>query len=444
MKVIITHESADFDALASAFAAQKLYPDAAVVLGRALSRPVREFLSIHKDRFRHLQLQDIDPDRVSLAVIVDVRRASRLPGFDTLARRARSGDPGLEVHIYDHHAAAKDDLHGSVERVEHVGCTTTLLVELIRARKVDIDPVEATLFALGIHTDTGSLCYSTTTARDAVALAWLLEKGTNLSALWRYLYPPLTRDQREAFQRIFEELRLESFHGAEVGFAVIEGARRCEGLDVVASRVAEVEALPALFVLYATGDRRLDVIARARSGYLNVGRIVSAVGGGGHEAAAAASVKGLSVTEVLDRLRSALRQIQPAFPRVADVMSAPVHSVSPELPLAELEATLAEWAHTGAPVMRGQELVGIVSRRDVLRARKKGRAELPVSSYMSQKVETVAPEAPLEQAIARMERADVGRLVVLAEGRVVGIITRSDALRVLYGPQAAPSSPRSR
>ncbi len=57
--------------------------------------------------------------------------------------------------------------------------------------------MHATAFALGIHEDTGSLTYSSTTHRDVEALAACVRLGANQEQLARYLRSPLQRDQRE-------------------------------------------------------------------------------------------------------------------------------------------------------------------------------------------------------------------------------------------------------
>jgi tRNA nucleotidyltransferase (CCA-adding enzyme) len=118
-------------------------------------------------------------------------------------------------------------------------------------------------------------------------------------------------------------------------------------------------------------------------------------------------------------------------------MSAPVHHVTPELPLAELAPLLDAWGHHGAPVLRAGAPCGVISRRDLARARDANRLELPVSSHMSGRVITTTPDAPVEAALAKMVEHDVGRLPVLREGALVGIVTRSDLLALLYSDSAS-------
>ncbi len=113
-------------------------------------------------------------------------------------------------------------------------------------------------------------------------------------------------------------------------------------------------------------------------------------------------------------------------------MSSPVTSVAPDLPLRELAESLRTWRHTGVPVLRDGHLAGIISRRDVEKAAKDDRLHLPVASCMSSNVRTTEPDAVLEEALELMVQHDVGRLPVLRNERVVGIVTRTDILRFLY------------
>jgi CBS domain-containing protein len=51
---------------------------------------------------------------------------------------------------------------------------------------------------------------------------------------------------------------------------------------------------------------------------------------------------------------------------------------------------------------------------------------------MTPDVQTIAPGATVEEALEQMARSDIGRLPVLRERRLVGIVSRADVLRRLY------------
>ncbi|UEX78686.1 CBS domain-containing protein [Sediminicurvatus halobius] len=95
------------------------------------------------------------------------------------------------------------------------------------------------------------------------------------------------------------------------------------------------------------------------------------------------------------------------------------------------------------PVVDGQRLVGVVSDRDVLRAvspfletgseRDRDRYTLrrALHMVMTRKVITASPQDTLAAAADRMIVARVGCLPVCEAERLVGIVTRSDLLKVL-------------
>ena len=63
-------------------------------------------------------------------------------------------------------------------------------------------PFEATLFALGIHEDTGSLTFAGTTPDDAEALAFAMRAGANVNVVARFLGKPLTPAQHELMRNL--------------------------------------------------------------------------------------------------------------------------------------------------------------------------------------------------------------------------------------------------
>jgi tRNA nucleotidyltransferase (CCA-adding enzyme) len=431
MELIVAHENTDFDAFAACVAAQKLHPAATIGFGRRLARPVRDFWSLHKDRFVAHRVHKLDLSEVHRLIVVDVRDRRRLKYVQPVLDRLDDGG-AVDVHVYDHHPASPHDLTGSVQVVEPVGAVTTLLVERMRTRGISVDPMEATLFALGIYTDTAALTLGNTTPRDARAVAWLLEQGASLSMVNRYLVQPFSSAQRGVLADILSGVRVEDLNGLPVGLAVVRRDAHVEGLAEVTTEACRLEQQAALFTLCAVGDKKVEVVGRGRTPLVDVGATLRALGGGGHRGAGSAVVKKGDPEALAEKILATLRAAPPEPRVVGDVMSSPVRCVGPDVPLGELGRLLDTWGHSGVPVVRDGHLLGVVSRRDIDRAAANGRAGLPVSSHMSGEVRTAEPDLPLEEALERMVKDDIGRLPVLREGKLIGIVSRTDLLRALY------------
>jgi len=443
MEVILTHDNSDFDGVASAVAATKLYPAAQVVLGRRLGRDLEPFISLHKLRFPIVAAAEVERDvsAVQRVILVDVRRAGRL-GHVPRLRDHMLAQPGRpEVHAWDHHPAAPDDVPAQFAHIERIGSATTLLVEEIKRRCLDVDVAEATLFMLGIHVDTGSLRYSGTTSRDAAAVAWLLDSGARLAVVNRFIDPPFSAGQQRALSTLLASMSVRRVAHARIAVAALPADCAVPGLDRVTSKALQLEDADALIAAYAVSNGAVQIVARSRAASVDVGCALAAVGGGGHAAAGAGVMPDTDAQTALEAVLAALSAQQPTPALVEQLMSSPVHSVTADVSVASLADALARWRHTGAPVVRDAELVGILSQQDVANAVRRGKQHEPVARHMSHPVATVEAGTTLDEALARMVAANVGRLPVMREGRMIGIVTRSDVLDYLY---AAPldSDPR--
>ena len=176
VEVITTHTNADFDALASMLAAQKLHPEALVVFPGSQDRNLRGFFIESMVYLLNIvDLNQIDLDRIGTLILVDTRQPSRIGPFAELVERNKP-----RVIIYDHHPDMPGDITGEREVVATTGATVTLLTEIIQARDIELTPDEATIMCLGLYEDTGSFSFTSTTARDFQAAAFLLSKGADL------------------------------------------------------------------------------------------------------------------------------------------------------------------------------------------------------------------------------------------------------------------------
>src|SRR2546430_1172421 len=109
---------------------------------------------------------------------------------------------------------------------------------------------------------------------------------------------------------------------------------------------------------------------------------------------------------------------------VKDVMNRNVITFNEDTPVEEIARTLAEKHITGAPVMAsGGHVTGIVSEIDVIT--KKGAT---AKDIMSAHVISITEDTPIDEAARLLAGERIRRLPVLAKGKMVGLLSRSDVL----------------
>jgi len=116
---------------------------------------------------------------------------------------------------------------------------------------------------------------------------------------------------------------------------------------------------------------------------------------------------------------------------VGDVMTGreELHTVNEDTSVAELMSRMFEERHTGYPVLRGEDLVGMVTLEDARSVREVERDAYTVGDVMATNVVAVGPETDAMTALQTMQENGVGRLpVVDRQERLVGIISRSDLM----------------
>ncbi len=431
MEIITSHLNADFDSLAAMVAAKRLYPQAELVFPGSQERNVRDYLRQSALVYTFQRLKNIDPAQVTRLIVVDTRQASRIG-----ALAGCLANPGLSLHLYDHHPDAPDDLRGELEEVQPVGSTTTIFVELFRERGLTLPPEEATLLTMALHEDTGSFLFDTTTARDLEAAAWLLSQGANLNVVSPFIVQELSSAELAILNRLIESATTYNIQGLAVVVARIALPDYIDEFALLVRKFMAIENLNTLFALAVMGDR-LYLIARSRVPEVNVGAIALEFGGGGHASAASATIRDLSLVEAEEKLVWLLhRYVQPRS-LARELMSAPVISVPPETSLAKVNNILTRYSVTVLPVLDAERRpLGLISRRVAEKAIFHGLGELPVTDYMTTDFATLPPDATLayiqERIIERRQRF----IPVVEDERVLGVITRTDLLNLLVKERA--------
>jgi tRNA nucleotidyltransferase (CCA-adding enzyme) len=431
MELITTHLNADFDAFASMVAAKKLYPEAVLAFSGSQEKRVRDYLGQSDHVFDFQRPRDISLEQVTKLIVVDTRQPDRLGNFSRCL-----ANPGLEIHLYDHHPDAPGDLKGAVEVIQPVGSTATIFSRIFEERKIAVTTAEATLLALAIFEDTGSFIYEGTTPEDFAAMGWLLRQGANLHVISQFTAEELTSEQVGLLHELIKAASTYTIQGLDIVVAKIALPAYVDEFALLVRRVMVMENINVLFAL-ASMDDRIYLIARSRIPEVNVGDVARDFGGGGHASAASATLKNITITQAEEELLWHLhKHVRPAS-LARELMSAPVISAGPEVTIREANELLTRYSITVLPILEeGRRVIGLISRRVVEKSIHHGLGELPVTEYMSTDFATLPPSATLADIQELIINHRQRFIPVEEDGRIIGVITRTDLLNLLVNDPA--------
>lgn len=425
MELITTHINADFDCLGSMVAAQLLYPEAVLAFAGAQEPAVREFLRSYPHRLEFARYKDIDLSEVTRLILVDVNSAMRIGPFGDLV-----GRPGVELHLYDHHPPAADECRTDHQVVEMVGSTVTLLTRQLEQRGIVPDSRQATLMMLGLYEDTGSLQFASTTVADYTAAAWLLGHGAQLNVVADTLNRELSVYQVDLLHQLLSSRQVITVKGVEINLAQASIDRYVGDIAVLAHKIRDMENLDVLIVAVRLEDR-VFLVARSRLPEVHVGHVLAELGGGGHATAASATVRDKTLVQVMELLPGLLDQEVTPHWQARHLMSAPARWIDAEHTLLMAREQLTRYHINALVVLEQGQVAGLVTRQIVERAVHHGLAQVAVREYMTREFGCVEPQTPLLQVQELIVDQRQRFVPVVADGQLVGVITRADLLRHL-------------
>ncbi len=430
LTIITSHVNADFDAMASMLAAQKLYPGARVVFPGSQEKNLRNFfIQSMVYLFNIVELGKIDFSAVTRLVLVDTRRRNRIGDLCRIL-----DNPGLEIHIYDHHPKKDDDIPADKEYHMLTGATVTILTGILREKRVPITPEEATIMCVGIYEDTGSFSFPSTTEHDFKAAAYLLSRGANLNVVSSMITREFNPEQIGLLNDMIQASKRYTINGIDIVLTSVTTDNYFPDISFLVQKMAKMENIDAIFAL-ALMENKVYVVARSRTDDVDVGEILDQIGGGGHPSAAAATVKGKTVAQTEQLLFEALyAKINPR--RLArHLMSSPAIMASEKTTCKEAKALLTRYNINALLVAESSSeangFTGCITRQVIEKALFHDLDTIPIREYMSTEISHVHPDADVveiqEKIIGNKQRI----LPVMQDGKVVGVITRTDLLNTL-------------
>ena len=152
--------------------------------------------------------------------------------------------------------------------------------------------------------------------------------------------------------------------------------------------------------------------------------------------------------------------------KIREIMTRDVITVAPQTPIREAASLMVDHAVSGLPVVDEQgKLVGVLSEGDLI-LRQRARQRVPwwraffqdgerlareyqkaagttVAEVMTKAVISVSPDLPIEAAALILDQRRIRRVPVVADGRVVGIVSRGDLVKVLARAPSPVDGPTS-
>jgi len=417
MKLVVLPVGADLDALSAAFGVLKLYPDAYLLEPKQLSKSASAVFKAFKPLFRLIKNP---PQRVETLILVDTCSVERLPFVPQYG----------SLEVWDHHRGCS--LNGNL-KLERVGAATTLVVEEIQKRGIDLTPQEATLLLFGIYEDTGNFTHLGTSPRDLRAAAFLLEKGASLETLNRFLNEKLSAEELRVVYDLLKGIEyLRTPEGFRVAVATFKGEDYFPEFQELVYKLKEfTENVDGFFVIYEAGNKTY-VFGRANNPDFDTSDVLKRLGGGGHGEASSLKVSGIPAERVKRRLLEVLSGKLPNI-YLENFISSPPLVVRRDESIKSALQKLVDFGFAGAPVVDDENRpVGVVFKKDLLKALK--HLENPEGVKVEEVATTDVKVLHLKDTIWDAEEilSRFGQKlipVVDDKGKVKGVITRLDIFR---------------
>lgn len=282
--VILTHENPDGDAVGSSLAlyhALKAYGKNVEVIIPEYSRTFNFLPGTNEIK------KEGTYDNYDLAISLDCASMNMLNGYVKYFENAKTRV------VIDHHGT--NSMYGDLNFVnpDSPACAQILVV-VLNYFKMEITKEIGTCILAGIITDTGGFKYSGVTAETFEFVAWLLNKGVNVSSVYRKVLQVRTKGNFE-LNRIASN-RLEFLEDGKIAFTYItrddEESVNAETGDHegIVDIGRDIEGVEVSIFIRETKTKGVKISLRS-SEYVNVSDIALLFGGGGHPRAAGCNMQ---------------------------------------------------------------------------------------------------------------------------------------------------------
>ena len=300
--VIVTHESPDGDAIGSSLAVKLMLQE--------LDKQADVIIPEYPRMFGFLPSaneikEESDIEKYDLAISVDCGNFKRLAKNEYF-------ENAKKTIVIDHHGS--NNMYGDLNYVNPVSpACCEILISMAEYFGIEISKEIGTCIMTGIITDTGGFQYSGVTPETFEFTADLLQKGVNVSDIYKRVLDTKTKSNFELMKRTID--RMEFFEEGKIAFTYItkEDEEKYkvepgdhEGIVEIGRDIEGVEV--SVFIRQREDDENLYKVSMRSNDYVNVSDVCLMFSGGGHEKAAGAIVQG-DIEQVKQKVMNELEKV---------------------------------------------------------------------------------------------------------------------------------------
>ncbi len=432
MRIILTHEIADFDAIGSLLGAYLVDNGLTPILPETSARAVKNYLTTYGKDLPFVPYDSIKDKAIDEIVLVDTQKFPE-----------HIHPTGLvNVRVFDHHSKRIDIPESWNTAIEKTAACTTHFIRKIVEKYAVLPEVWATLLYLAIQQDSGSFTYTSTTSQDLEAASWLLKYKPDLAIVLEYLTFPLSTSQQILYESSVVRCRNYSFNGFTIGIVILRSTLPLDEIAGVANRLRFHLDIDALFMIIQAQDG-IRLIGRSNHEDIDVSKVSTFWGVTGNK-------KGITVfipypesekkpdnkqilalgETVQETVLAILRSFLHHQPMVGEIMSLKPATISSRTSIKDAAFILQRTGFEGIPVLDHNRVKGMITRRTIDRAIAHG-LDVNVDSLIEMENVTVSPHDTIDQLEAKMHTANLGQVAVVnpSNQQLVGIVTRTDVFK---------------
>ncbi len=429
MKLILSYADADFDILASMLAARLLHPGAEAALPRRIPEDARIYLAENRGLLSFADQETLEAEPLEELILLGSPRGARPGDLDLYREKAR------HIRAYALPEAEAEGPGGPGETgepgEEGRGALTSHMAAALERQGLPLSPAQAGFLALAIYKKTRSLTCRLK-PRDFKALAYLFDRGADLSRITPYL-PEASRAGRQLFfEKVAANHKIRTIGGYRVLFCLGEATDYLAGLGLFVQQLLKVaKAHLALVIFPFHGNNYVNAVTLEDTA-LDLRETLVPFGAEGDPLYASFFRQG-NPPDLFEELAEHLYRHLSVGVRAGDIMDRYVRSIPPETTFSEARVQLERRGVTTLAVAGEEGFLGTVSLQDVDKALRFDYHDLPVEKYMEKTGPRATPNTSLDVLLRQMAANPGDILPVLdRRGRLQGAVSPADLIQALY------------